>query len=129
MSKLIRVPEHGWEGVCKKIEFRDEDVIRATFEYASLIGTDFTEAMRRALRIALPLIIQSERESQARFAACFSSYSSPSPPQQQQVHQSHAPEADLIIPPPRVYSSPVSPQEFLTEPQPSKSVKSGGHLI
>jgi hypothetical protein len=132
-NKIIRVPEHGWEGPCKKVEFKDEDVIRATFEYASLIGTDFTEAMRRALRIALPLIIQAERESQARFAACFTSYSNPAPtptPPAVRQPQSYLLESDLVISAPKIYSN-LPPEQTPTDepPKSSRSMKTGGHLI
>jgi hypothetical protein len=85
-AKNINIPEFGWSGNQKKIEIRDEKLIRQIFEYAGLIGTDFTEALRRTLTLALPVIIENERLSRERLAACFRSSSesvpfTPSAPQ------------------------------------------------
>ena len=132
MSKIIRLPQHGWTGSCKKIEIRDENIIRKTFEYADLIGTDFTEAIRRALTIALPLIIQNELAAQARLAACFSEsiHSITSTPnhqvKSQQIPTELYEESGKAISPPKIYSSSESAN---TNQPPSRPIKSGGHLI
>jgi hypothetical protein len=122
----IHVPEFGWQGDRKKVEFRDEKLIRATFEYAYLIGTDFTEAMRRALLLALPLIIENEKLAQARLTACFAqsnNNSTASPVAFAQPPIRVQEESEPIIPVPKIHASLPEPESL------SKSTRSAADLI
>ena len=126
MSSMIEVPEYGWRGDVKKVQFggskahaqQDETIIRLTFEYARLLGSDFTEAMRRALYLTLPVVIHQERKSREDLANYFGGTT-------QAVAQVVPPPPQL--PPMPIHEGPGS----LTEVEPSKprSSKSGADLI
>lgn len=126
MSSMIEVPEHGWRGDVKKVQFggskahaqQDETIIRLTFEYARLLGSDFTEAMRRALYLTLPVVIHQERKNREDLANYFGGGTQP-------VAQ--------VVPPPSqipltsVHEEPAFPQE--AEPSKPRPSRSGADLI
>lgn len=125
MSSMIEVPEYGWSGEAKKVQFggnkanaaRDEQIIRLTFEYASLLGSDFTEAMRRALHLALPLVLHQERQAQEELAKRFGMMVTPNP--------------TPIAQPPSIPSPPpnIAPTETIVPPKSNQSKRSGADLI
>jgi hypothetical protein len=122
----IHIPEAGWSGNQKKVEIRDEKIIRAVFQYAELIGTDFTEAMRRALLISLPLVIENEKLAQARLAACFTEPNNfLTTPTHHQIPQAKEQLDDLTIPAPNIYSVAATAPAKSSKPKP----RSAGDLI
>jgi len=85
---IIKIPEAGWAGAGKKIELRQESVIRDVFELAALLETDFTQAVYRVLKTCTRLVIEEEKALKARLAQTVIRHPQPQPQPQPQVIQS-----------------------------------------